>query len=138
MAADTPASQPSEKNRREYYRITVMLPIRIQLETAQTEGKLIQESVNISGGIGVAVATVYHPDDVLAVTLILLDHGLFNAFAEVLRLDPLQSPGAAYLLHARFIRMSSQEQEVLISCGFNGTTYRHAIPLDAGRRPPGW
>ena len=54
MAAETPASQPSGKDRREYYRITVTLPVRIQLETDTTEGELVQKSVNISGGgIGV-------------------------------------------------------------------------------------
>lgn len=115
MASETSASQPSGKDRREYYRITVTLPVRIQLETDPTEGELTQKSVNISGGgIGVAIATVYQPDDILAVTLLLPDHGLFKAFAEVLRLDPLQSPGGTYRLHARFIRMSSQEREVLI------------------------
>lgn len=115
MASGTPASQPSGKDRREYYRITVTLPVRIQLETDQTEGELTQKSVNISGGgIGVTVATVYQPNDILAVTVLLPDHGLFKSFAEVLRLDPIQSPGGTYRLHARFIRMTSQEREVLI------------------------
>lgn len=115
MASDTPASQPSGKDRREFYRITVGLPIRIQLETDQTEGELTQKSVNISGGgIGITVATVYQPNDILAVTVLLPDHGLFNAFAEVLRLDPIPSPEGTYRLHARFIRMTSQDREVLI------------------------
>ncbi|OQW68397.1 MAG: hypothetical protein BVN29_00740 [Nitrospira sp. ST-bin5] len=115
MASDTPASQPSGKDRREFYRITATLPIRIQLETDQTEGELTQKSVNISGGgIGITVATVYQPNDILAVTVLLPDHGLFNAFAEVLRLDPIPSPEGTYRLHARFIRMTSQDREVLI------------------------
>lgn len=115
MSSDAPASQPSGKDRREYYRITVTLPIRIQLETDPTEGALIEYSVNISGGgFGVTVATVYQPTDILSVTLRLPDHGLFTSVAEVLRLDPIPFPGGTYRLHARFVRMPSKDREVLI------------------------
>lgn len=115
MASDASASQPSGKDRREYYRITVTLPIRIQPETDTTEGPLIEQSVNISGGgFGVTVATVYRPNDILSVTLRLPDHGFFTSFAEVLRLDPIPYPGGTYRLHARFVRMPSQDREVLI------------------------
>lgn len=115
MSSDTPASPPSGRDRREYYRITVTLPIRIQPETDTTEGDLTEKSVNISGGgIGVTVTTIYQPQDILSVTLLLPDHGLFTSFAEVLRLDPIPSPGGTYRLHARFIRMPSQDREVLI------------------------
>lgn len=115
MSSDTPASPPSGRDRREYYRITVTLPIRIQPETDTTEGELTEKSVNISGGgIGVTVTTIYQPQDILSVTLLLPDHGLFTSFAEVLRLDPIPSPGGTYRLHARFIRMPSQDREVLI------------------------
>lgn len=115
MSSDAPASQPSGKDRREYYRITVTLPIRIQLETDPTEGALIEQSVNISGGgFGVTVATVYQPTDILSVTLRLPDHGLFTSVAEVLRLDPIPYPGGTYRLHARFVRMPSKDREVLI------------------------
>ena len=115
MASDAPASQPSGKDRREYYRITVTLPIRIQSETDVTEGALIEQSVNISGGgFGVTVTAVYQPNDILSVTLRLPDHGLFTSFAEVLRLDSIPYPGGTYRLHARFIRMTTQDREVLI------------------------
>ncbi|MDO9116986.1 MAG: PilZ domain-containing protein [Nitrospira sp.] len=115
MASDTPASPPSGRDRREFYRITVTLPVRIQPETDTTEGALIEQSVNISGGgFGITVATVYQPNDILAVTLRLPDHGLFTSFAEVLRLDPIPFPGGTYRLHARFVRMPSQDREVLI------------------------
>lgn len=115
MSSDAAASQPSGRDRREYYRITVTLPIRIQPETDTTEGALIEQSVNISGGgLGVTVSTVYQPNDILSVTLRLPDHGLFTSFAEVLRLDPIPYPGGTYRLHARFVRMPSQDRELLI------------------------
>ena len=115
MASDAPGSQPSGKDRREYYRITVDLPIRIQPETDKTEGALIKQSVNISGGgFGVTVTTVYQPNDILSVTLRLPDHGLFTSLAEVLRLDPIAYPGGTYRLHARFVRMPSHDRELLI------------------------
>jgi len=115
MPSDAPASQPSGKDRREYYRITVTLPIRIQPETDKTEGALIEQSINISGGgFGVTVTAVYQPNDILSVTLHLPDHGLFTSFAEVLRLDPIPCPGGTYRLRARFVRMPSQDREVLI------------------------
>lgn len=115
MSSDAPASQPSGKDRREYYRITVTLPLRIQPETDRTVGALIEQSINISGGgLGMTVSTVYQPNDILSVTLRLPDHGLFTSFAEVLRLDPIPYPGGTYRLHARFVRMPSQDREVLI------------------------
>lgn len=115
MSSDAPASQPSGKDRREYYRITVTLPIRLQLKMDTTEDALVEQSVNISGGgFGVTVATVYQPTNILSVTLRLPDHGLFTSLAEVLRLDPIPYPGGTYRLHARFVRMPSQDREVLI------------------------
>ena len=115
MAANTPHPQSSGRDRREYYRITVALPVRIQIETDTTEGALIEQSVNISGGgFGVTVATVYQPNGILSVTLRLPDHGLFTSLAEVLRLDPIPYPGGTYRLHARFVSMTTRDREVLI------------------------
>ncbi len=115
MASENPAQQPSGSERREYYRITVTLPIRIQRESDQTEGLPVEQSVNLSGGgIGVTITEVYQPNDILVVTLGLPEHGLFTAFVEVLRLDPIPYPGGRYRLHARFIRMPAQDREVLI------------------------
>lgn len=115
MASEIPPSQPSGRDRREYYRITVTLPIRIQPEADSTEGELTEKSVNISGGgFGVTVTTVYQPNDILSVTLRLPDHGLFTSLAEVLRLDPIAYPGGTYRLHARFVRMPSHDRELLI------------------------
>jgi c-di-GMP-binding flagellar brake protein YcgR len=115
MPSDAPASQPSGRDRREYYRITVTLPIRIQLETDTTEGTFIKQSVNLSGGgLGITISTAYQPSDLLSITLHLPDHGPFTAFAEVLRLDPIPYPEGTYRLHARFVRMSPQDREVLL------------------------
>jgi c-di-GMP-binding flagellar brake protein YcgR len=110
-----PGQSPSGRERREYYRITVTLPIRIQPETDETEGPLVEKAVNLSGGgIGVTITEVYQPNDVLAVTLRFPEHGLFTASVEVLRIDPIPYPGGTYRLHARFIRMPAKDQEVLI------------------------
>jgi len=115
MSSETPASQPSGKDRREYYRITVTLPVRIQPETDTAERALVKQSINISaGGFGMTVSTVYQPADILSVTLLFPDHGLFTCFAEVLRLDPSPYHPGTYRLHARFIKMPSQDREVLV------------------------
>lgn len=115
MPSDAPTSQPSGKDRREYYRITVALPIRIQPETDTTESELTEKSVNISGGgIGVTVTEFYKPGEVLSVTLLLPDQVIFKSSIEVLRLDPLPYPGGTYRLHARFVRMTTQNRELLI------------------------
>ena len=115
MSSNTPSSQPSGKERREYYRITVALPIRIQPETDTTEGELTEKSVNISGGgIGVAVTESYTAGDVLSLTLLLPDQVIFKSSIEVLRLDPIPYPAGTYRLHARFVRMPSQDRELLI------------------------
>lgn len=115
MASDPPAQQPSGKERREYYRITVSLPICIQPEADQTEAPLQEKSVNISGGgLGVTITETYQPNEVLAVTLLLPDHGPFKAFIEVLRIEPLPFPGGTSRLHARFVRMPAKDRELLI------------------------
>ncbi len=115
MASNNPDQPPSGRERREYYRITVMLPIRIQLESDETEGAFVEKAINLSGGgIGVTITEVYQLNDVLAVALRFPEHGLFTAFVEVLRLDPLPYPGGTYRLHARFIRMSAKDRETLI------------------------
>ncbi|GKS58583.1 hypothetical protein YTPLAS18_21100 [Nitrospira sp.] len=115
MASENPAEQPSGRERREFYRITVTLPIRVQRESEPTQRDLVEQSVNLSGGgLGVTVTDMYQPGEILVVVLHLPDHGLFTAFAEVLRLDPWPSPRGTYRLHARFIRMTDQDREVLI------------------------
>ena len=115
MPSDAPTSQPSAKNRREYFRVNAVLPISIQSETDTTEGELIEKSVNISGGgIGVTVNVAYKPDEVLSLTLILPDQVIFKVYAEVLWLDPVPHHVDTYRLHARFVRMTTQNQELLI------------------------
>jgi len=115
MPSDAPTSQPSAKDRRVYYRVNTVLPISIQTETDTTEGELIEKSVNISGGgIGVTVNVVYKPDEILSITLILPDKVIFKVYAEVLRLEPLPYQADTYRLHTRFVRMTTQNQELLI------------------------
>jgi c-di-GMP-binding flagellar brake protein YcgR len=115
MPSDAPTSQPSAKDRRAYFRINVVLPISIQAETDTTEGMLIEKSVNISGGgIGVTVNVAYKPDEILSLTLILPDKVIFKAYAEVLRLEPIPHQVDTYRLHTRFVRMATQNQELLI------------------------
>ena len=115
MSANTPFSRPSGRDRREYYRITVTLPIRLQVETDQTEGECAKKPVNISGGgIGVTVTVRYQSREVLSLTLLLPDQLLFKSFVEVLRNDPVPKSADAYRLHARFVNMTAQNRELLI------------------------
>jgi c-di-GMP-binding flagellar brake protein YcgR len=115
MSPDTPSSQTSGRERREYYRITVVLPVRIQVETDNREAAFTEKSVSLSGGgIGVQVATLYEPHEVLSLTLLLPDHVHFKSPIEVLRLDPAPPLDDTYRLHARFVRMTTQNRELLI------------------------
>jgi len=115
MPSDAPTSQPSEEDRRAYFRVNVVLPISIRAERDTTEGELIERSVNISGGgIGVIVNVVYKPDEILSLTLILPDQVIFKASAKVLRLEPIPHRVDTYRLHTRFVRMTTQNQELLI------------------------
>jgi c-di-GMP-binding flagellar brake protein YcgR len=114
MSPNTP-SEPSGRERREFYRITVLLPICIQVVTDDREGELTETSVNLSaGGIGVMVTTHYKDGDVLSLTLLLPDHVPFKASIEVLRLDPLPLLGGVYRLHARFVGLTTQDRELLV------------------------
>ncbi len=115
MASGDPVQPPSGRERREYYRVTVTLPIRIQRESDQTEGPFVERAVNLSGGgLGVTITETYQPNEVLAVGLRLPEHGLFKAFIEVLRLDPLPYPPGTSRLHARFIRLPAKDREMLV------------------------
>ena len=115
MPSDARTSQPSAKDRRAYFRINAVLPISIQAETDTTEGEFTEKSVNISGGgIGATVNIAYNPDEVLSITLILPDQVIFKAYAEVMRVDPLPHQADTYRLHARFVKMTTQNRELLI------------------------
>lgn len=114
MSPATP-SEPSGRERREFYRITVLLPMCIQVAGDDTEGELTETSVNLSaGGIGAMVTTHYTDGDVLSLRLLLPDHVPFTASIEVLRLDPLPLLGDVYRLHARFVKLSTQDRELLV------------------------
>ena len=114
MSPATP-SEPSGRERREFYRITVLLPMCLQIAGVDTEVELIETSVNLSaGGIGVMVTTRYRDGDVLSLTLLLPDYVLFKASIAVLRLDPLPLLGEVYRLHARFVGLPAQDRELLV------------------------
>ncbi len=114
MPSDTPSPSPG-RERREFYRVTVVLPLCIQLTTDEAEGELIETSVNLSaGGVGVMVTTRYTDGEVLSLTLLLPDHVLFKSPIQVLWLDPLPLLGGMYRLHARFVGMTTQNRELLV------------------------
>ncbi len=114
MPPDGP-TEFSPIERREFYRITVVLPVCIQ-SGADHEGCVFTEkSLNLSaGGIGVPVTTRYPLASRLSFTMLLPDQVRFNATIEVLWFDTLPVPGPVYRLHARFLSMSSQDRELLV------------------------
>lgn len=115
MPSDTAASQPSPADRREFYRITVTLPICLRSTSDTAEETLIQRSVNISGGgIGVTLNQRFAVNETLSCTLLLPTQALFKSHLEVLRVDPIPYPLNTYRLHGRFVRMDEQDRELLI------------------------
>jgi c-di-GMP-binding flagellar brake protein YcgR len=105
MPSDTPSSPPAPRERRDFYRITVTLPICLQSETDVTEGECTEKSVNLSaGGIGLVVNQLYQPNGEV----------LFKSSLEVLRVDPIPYPLNTYRLHGRFVGMTGQDRELLI------------------------
>ena len=56
---------------------------------------------------------VWNPEEILSVTLILPGQMIFKAYAEVLRLVPIPDHIGSYRLHARFVRMTGQNEELL-------------------------
>ncbi len=115
MPPDTPASPPSPRDRREYYRITVSLPICLQRETDSTEPTPIQRAVNLSaGGIGVTIDAPVQADEILSCTLLLPDQDPFKIRLEVLRIAPLPTFPLTYRLHGRFMEMTAQARELLV------------------------
>lgn len=112
MASDTP---PAARERRDYYRITVNLPICLQPETDTVEGQCTEKSVNLSaGGIGLVVNHPYQANEILSCTLLLPDLAPFKSSIEVLRVDPIHYPPNTYRLHARFVKMTRENRERLV------------------------
>jgi len=109
-------SPSSPDDRRAYYRVTVVLPVRIQEEADTGEEPFIERSVNISGGgVGVTVSRQYDLKAVLLLALSLPDHVIFKAFLEVVAVEPITtSRPKTYRLRGRFIRMAAQDRELLI------------------------
>ena len=64
--------------------------------------------------MSLTVNVAYRPDEILSITLILPDQVIFKAYAKVLRLDPIPHRVNTYRLHTRFVRMTTQNQELLI------------------------
>jgi c-di-GMP-binding flagellar brake protein YcgR len=115
MSSDEPTRPSLESERREYYRITITLPICLQAETDATEDALIEKSVNLSaGGIGLVVNRPLQPNEILSCTILLAEQVPFKALIEVLRVDPLPYPPDTYRLHARFIDMTRENRELLV------------------------
>lgn len=115
MSSDEPTRPSLESERREYYRITITLPICLQTETNTSEGSLIEKSVNLSaGGIGLVVNRPFPPNETLSCTLLLAEQVRFTSPIEVLRVDPLPYPPDTYRLHARFIDMTRENRELLV------------------------
>lgn len=115
MSSDEPTRPSLESERREYYRITVSLPICLQTKPDATEGALIEKSVNLSaGGIGLVVNRPFQPNELLSCTLLLAEQVRFTSPIEVLRADPLPYPPDTYRLHARFIDMTRENRELLV------------------------
>lgn len=113
MSLDRPHSQPSAQDRRDYYRITVTLPVKLEAANGGKETLFVEKSINISGGgIGMTVDAPYQPNDTLTLTLQLPDQSVFTSPIEVLRLNPLTAGG--YRLHARFVKLTTQNRELLI------------------------
>jgi len=110
-----PDPQSSARDRRNYFRITIVLPVSIQREMDSAESVLTEKSVNLSaGGLGFVSELAHQPGEILAITLGLQEQVLFKTQAEVLRQDPLPSRVHAYRIHARFVRMSDHDRELLI------------------------
>lgn len=95
--------------------MTIVLPVSIQPETDTEERLLTEKSINISGGgIGFVSDTPHSIGEILTVTLLLHEQVPFKVQAEVLRQEPLPYRGQVFRIHARFIRISEQERELLI------------------------
>lgn len=115
MASDAAPRLPLESDRREYYRITVTLPICLQAGTDASEGPFIEKSVNLSaGGIGLVVNKPFQPNEILSCTVLLAEQVRFTSPIEVLRVDTIPYPPDTYRLHARFIEMTRDNRELLV------------------------
>lgn len=115
MASDSFPSQSSPRDRREFYRITSTLSIRLQAETDTSDGPFSKVPVNLSaGGIGVTINTAFQANEILLCTLLLPDQEPFRVYVEVLRIDLINTPPHTFRLHGRFVRMSTPEREFLV------------------------
>jgi c-di-GMP-binding flagellar brake protein YcgR len=111
----SPDSQPSSKDRRNYFRMTSLVPLSVKIETNAQEAVFSEQPVNLSGGgIGFVSSTSYNPGDILVLALRLTDQVTLTSRAEVLRLTPIPHKDQSYRVHARFVGMAERDRELLI------------------------
>ena len=111
----SPDPESSARDRRHHFRMTIEVPVSIQLQTDSEESVLTEQSINISGGgMGFVSDVAYNPGEILTITLRLHEQLLLVVHAEVLRQEPQPHRAQRFRIHARFIQISEQERELLI------------------------
>src|SRR3982751_4516365 len=100
------------RERREYFRITMTLPIAIQLEADRSCCTCTPQPVNVSaGGIGFVSDLPYRPGDIVVVSLQLTHECVFRGLAEVLRRDPVPQGIGRYRVRARFLNLHERDRQ---------------------------
>jgi c-di-GMP-binding flagellar brake protein YcgR len=105
----------SYDEKREYFRLTVQLPVDYRLEGEETKSVPKPMNLNLSGGgVGFITQRTFNLGDTLVLRIVLPSTPPLTARAKVVRVAPLEKDRASFSIGAQFTVLDSEDQERIL------------------------
>jgi len=110
-----PDSYDSHDEKREYFRLTVQLPVDYQLEGEEARSVPKPMSLNLSGGgVGFVTQRTFNLGDMLVLRIVLPSPPPITARAKIVRVAPLEKDEASFSIGAQFSVLDTEDQERIL------------------------
>jgi c-di-GMP-binding flagellar brake protein YcgR len=111
---ESPHPDPYDE-KREYFRLTVQLPVDYRLEEEETRSVPRPMSVNLSGGgVGFVTQRTFNLGDTLVLRIVLPSSPPLTAKAKIVRMVPLQKDQSSFSIGAQFTELDHEDQERIL------------------------
>ncbi|TAJ29479.1 MAG: PilZ domain-containing protein [Nitrospirae bacterium] len=105
----------SSEDKREYFRLTVNLPMAYQLEGETVSSAPTPMSLNLSGGgVGFVAERKFNLDDMLLLKILLPSQPPIFARAKIVRTAQLGKNTASYSIGAQFTGLDGKDKEQIL------------------------
>lgn len=102
-------------DRRETFRLTVVIPTGIALVASGQEPPLTEQTINLSaGGMGMVTSETYDVGDLLTVALDLGEEPILRVEARVLHARPIPREPHRRFIGARFTKLTRADEDRLV------------------------